>query len=120
MRRMVISGRRPLVVGTPSWSERPTTKDQRPSLELYSRVAQALDRRFRTQGRIVHLFKRIRFRFRRQNRHDFDVPVIILVNRLPVTKVSRPMQAVGRGMQYQVKFFGDGAYALQGSPQQGA
>src|SRR5580704_18642879 len=48
------------------------------------------------------------------------MPVIVLVDGLPVAQVSRPVQAVGRGVQHKVKFFGDGAYALQGSSKQGA
>ncbi len=50
---------------------------------------------------------------------NLDVPVVVLVDRLPVAEILRGMQAARRGVQHEMKVFGDGANALQRAAQQG-
>jgi len=47
------------------------------------------------------------------------VPVIVLIDGLPIPKILRGMNAARRSMQYQVKFLCHGANALQRAPEQG-
>src|SRR5579864_5349984 len=68
-------------------------------------------------GRIVHFFKSIRPCLRAQDWKDLDVPVVVVVNRLPVPEILGRMQTARRGMQHKMKFLSNGAHALQSSPQ---
>src|SRR5205823_7874553 len=70
-------------------------------------------------GRVVNLFERVGTRLGSDYGKDLDMPVIVLVDGLPVAEILRRMAAAGRRVQHQVKVFGDGANALQGAAQQG-
>jgi len=83
------------------------------------RLSQVLDRRFGADGRIVHLFERIRPSLGAEHWQDFDVPVVIVVDGLPIPQGFRRVLAVGRGVQHKVKLFGEGAHTLQGAAQKG-
>src|SRR5580692_88778 len=48
------------------------------------RFPQLFHRGLGTHGRIVDLFKRIRPRLRLHHRENLDVPVVVVVNRLPI------------------------------------
>src|SRR5437879_5794174 len=50
---------------------------------------------FRADRRIIHLFKSVRARFGSSYREDLDVPVIIVINRFPVSEIPGRMHAVG-------------------------
>src|SRR5579862_3847843 len=47
-------------------------------------------------GGIVNLFKRVRPRLGTEDGENLDVPVIVLVDRLPVAKILGGMDAAGR------------------------
>src|SRR5258706_16425319 len=79
------------------------------------RLSQLLYRGHGTDRRIVDLFERVRTRLRRQNRHDLDVPVVVVVDGLPITQGLRGMQAVGRRVQHKMETFRDRANPLQGA-----
>src|SRR5713101_3078961 len=49
-------------------------------------LAQLLDRRLRADRRIIDFLERVRPRLGCNNRHDLNVPVVVVVNRLPITK----------------------------------
>jgi hypothetical protein len=63
-------------------------------------------------GGIVNLFKRVRPRLGTEDGENLDVPVIVLVDRLPVAKILGGMDAAGRSVQHEVKVFGDGPNSL--------
>jgi len=50
------------------------------------RLAQPLYRSFRTHRREIHLFKRVLLRFRAEHGQDLDVPVVVVIDRLPVAE----------------------------------
>src|SRR5450755_4514192 len=80
-------------------------------------LAQAFRRRLRFYRRVVDLFERVRLRLGCENGHDLDVPVIILIQSLPVTQALRRVQAVGGSVQHEVEILGNGSNALQGTAQ---
>src|SRR5580658_167223 len=86
---------------------------------IYFRLPELLDSGFGTDGRVVHLFERIRAGLGGNDRHDLDMPMVVLVNGLPITERLRGMQAVGRGVQREMETLRDGANSLQRSAQQG-
>src|ERR1700676_1104917 len=82
-----------------------------------SRLAQLFHRGLGSDGRIVHLLKGVRSRFGRQDWKDFNMPVVVVVNRLPVAEILGGMQATRRSVQHEMKFLCNGADALQGAAQ---
>src|SRR5262245_23123083 len=81
------------------------------------RFPQLLHGRFGAHWGVVHLFEVVGLRLRRNDRKDLDVPVVVVVDRLPVSQVLRGMKTAGRGVQYQMEVLGDRAHPLQCSPQ---
>src|SRR5580704_7617001 len=102
MRRMVIG----------SYAQLHERGRSRLHLNFDSRIPQPLDRGLRGQWRIIHLFEGIRLCLGGEDWQNLDVPVIILVDRLPVAQVSRAVQAVGRSMQHEMEIFGNRTYSL--------
>ena len=86
MRRMVMGDIRPASI-----------------LRIDSGFAQAFDRGLRFQRRIVDLFKGVRLRLRGEDRHDFDVPVIILVDE----SSSNPSSPTGAGCSAKCAALGE-------------
>src|SRR5271155_9435 len=84
---------------------------------IYFGLAQLFDRGLGGDRRIVNLLESVRAGFGGEDRHDLNVPVVVVVNSLPIAEGFRGMQAVGRGMQHEVKTLCDGANALQGAAQ---
>src|SRR5215469_854430 len=60
--------------------------------------AQAGNGGFRTYRRVINLFKGVRPIFRNQDRHDLDVPVIVVVDRLPIAQTLRTLERAGGGV----------------------
>src|SRR6266516_1820010 len=58
--------------------------------------AQLLDCGFRTDRGIIHFLEGIGARLGSKDGQNFDVPVVVLINRLPVTEILRGMEAAGR------------------------
>src|SRR5438477_2050896 len=88
-------------------------------LRLNLGFPQPFDCRLGGYRRVIDLFERIRLCLRRDNRKNFDVPMIILVNRLPIIQAVRLMKSVGRSVQDKMKFFCHGADSMQSSTQEG-
>src|ERR1700730_12760826 len=81
------------------------------------RLSQLLYRSFGTDRRIINLLESVGARLGRENRHDFDMPVVVVVDGLPIAERCRGVQAVGRGVQHQMEPFRDRANPLQGAAQ---
>ena len=70
------------------------------------RIPQLFHRRLRTDWRVVHLFESVRSRFRSQDWKNLDMPVVVVVDRLPIAQILGWMQTTRRGVKHQVKVFG--------------
>src|SRR5258707_6528878 len=79
------------------------------------RLPQLLDRGLGTDRRIINLLESIGARLGREDRHDFDMPVVVVVDGLPITQGLRGMQAVGRRVQHKMGTFRDRPNPLQRS-----
>src|SRR5580704_14334395 len=62
---------------------------------LYFRLPQTLNRCLRSYRRIINFLKRVRPRLGLKNGQDFNVPVIVIVERLPITQSRRGVLAIG-------------------------
>jgi hypothetical protein len=80
-----------------------------------SGFSQADHCRFRGDRRIVNLLERIGASLGRDDGQNFDVPVIVVVDGLPISQALRAVQAVGRSVEDEVELLSDGANALQGA-----
>jgi hypothetical protein len=56
-------------------------------------------RSLRAYRRVVDLFKSVGSHLSSDYRHDFDMPVIVVIDRLPVAESFRGMQTVMRSVQ---------------------
>ena len=72
---------------------RPLMKDSARVSAIDVCLPQLFYRSLGTDRRVVHLFKRVRPRLGAQDRQDLDVPVVVVVNRLPVAQILGGMAA---------------------------
>src|SRR4029077_20788943 len=90
------------------------------ALSLNVSFAQLFNRGLRADRGVIHLLESIGASFGTEHWQNLDVPVVVLVDRLPVAEGLRGMQAAGRGVQVEVEFFRDSAHPLKRSPQKSA
>src|SRR5580692_1422316 len=78
---------------------------------------QLLHRGLGTHRRIVDLLERIGPRFRLHNWKNLDMPVVVVVNRLPIAEILGRVNTAGRGVQHQMEILGHRAHTLQSAAQ---
>src|SRR6202021_1138528 len=81
-------------------------------LTINLRLTQLLDCGLGTYRGVINLLKGVRPGLGGEYRHDLNVPVIVVINRLPVPKGLRRMQAIRGSMQQKMKAFGERANSL--------
>src|SRR4051812_3845709 len=91
------------------------TRELRSPVDLT--FAKTLDCGLRAQWRIVNFLEGVGARFGPENRQDLNVPMIVVVNGLPVTKALGSVQAIRRSVQNQVKLLCYCKNPLQGATQ---
>src|SRR5438105_15092666 len=87
-------------------------------LRVNLRVAQPLNRSLGGQGRVIDLFEGVGACLGAQDRQDLDVPMVILVECLPVAEAFGTISTDGGGLQEEVKFVSNESAALQRATQQ--
>src|SRR5579863_670082 len=95
------------------------SNDKRHVSAIDFRLAQLLHGGFGANGRIVDLFEGVGLCLGADDGEYFDVPVVVVVDGLPITEILGRMKTAGRSVKYEVKFFGYGTNALQRSAQEG-
>ena len=87
----------------------PHCRNRRNALRFCRTLAQDCRRRLGTDRGIVHLFEGVRLRLRAEDGQYLDVPVVVVLNRLPKSQRLRTVHSVGRSMQHHVEAVGDRA-----------
>src|SRR3954452_2216020 len=106
--------------GASEMGDGPTQQFKKTASRFDSGSTQAEHCCFRGDWRIVNLFEGVGASLRRNNGQYFDMPVVVIVDGLPVPKALGAVQAVGRSVKDEVELLCNSANALQGTAQERA